>query len=179
MPALEKVSAMKLGKPQGSSKIPIDMTPMIDCVFQLMIFFMLTLKIKADEGDFNINMPLGAPSQTQSEEIKIPDIKVRLVANPDGTLSALQLGRRNLGNDDRAYAMLNSEILSIIGRPNNPLTKDVEVELDADFELHYQEIVKAISACTGRVDPATKQVVRYVEKVKFAPPRKPKDGSGG
>ncbi len=35
------------------------MTPMIDVVFQLLIFFMLTLKIIAPEGDFNINMPLG------------------------------------------------------------------------------------------------------------------------
>jgi biopolymer transport protein ExbD len=167
---------MKLGKDSGNRKVAIDMTPMIDVVFQLMIFFMLTLKIKADEGDFNINMPLTPTNTTVTQELMVPDIKVRLTANSDGSLQSVQLGRRNLGNDDRAFGMLNSEILNIIGRPGNPLTKDVEVEIDADYELHYQDVVKAIGACTGRVDRATNQVVRYVEKIKFAAPRQPKAG---
>ena len=41
-------------------KVAIDMTPMIDVVFQLMSFFMCTLKVVAPEGDFDIRMPLGA-----------------------------------------------------------------------------------------------------------------------
>lgn len=162
------------GGPSGSNKVGIDMTPMIDVVFQLMIFFMLTLKIKADEGDFSINMPLKSAAQKVSDEVPIPDIKVRMIAGDNGELGQLQLGRRNLGNDESAYAALNLEILNIIGRPNNPLTKDVEVEIDADYELNYAEVVKAISACTGRVDKTSKKIVRYVEKVKFAQPRKPK-----
>ena len=42
-------------------KISIDMTPMIDIVFQLLSFFIFTLKISAQEGDFMIKMPLAAP----------------------------------------------------------------------------------------------------------------------
>lgn len=158
-------------KSSGPAKIPIDMTPMIDCVFQLIIFFMLTLKIKADEGDFQINMPLGQSAATS--DMPLPDIKVRLFANPDGTLSKLQLGQRNLGNDERAYRLLNQEILNIIGRPGAPLAKDVEVEIDPDYGLDYQEVVRAITACTGRSDPKSGEVLRYVEKIKFARPRKP------
>jgi biopolymer transport protein ExbD len=161
-------------KTTGVAKIPIDMTPMIDCVFQLIIFFMLTLKIRADEGDFNINMPLGqaagAPSQV------IADIKVRLEANPDGSLRAVAFGRRVLGNDERAFDLLNHEIRNIIGKPGSAFTKEVEVEIDADYELHYQYVMTAISKCTGTVDPKSKQVVRYIEKVKFAPPRSPRSG---
>jgi len=83
--------AIKLKKGSGSfEKIPIEMTPMIDCVFQLIIFFMLTLKIRANEGDFNINMPLGQGVGQQSE---LPPIKVRLEANPDGTLRTIAIGR--------------------------------------------------------------------------------------
>ena len=162
-------------KPGGESKIAVDMTPMIDVVFQLLIFFMLTLKIKADEGDFGINMPL-APTPQTSQDPPIPSLKVRLVANPDGSLAALQLGRRNLGVGDRAYAGRNYEVLKVIGRPGSPLSKDVEVELDPDYELNYAEVVKAMSAVSGRVDPASKLVVRYVENVKFAQPRGPKAG---
>ena len=42
----------------------LDMTPMIDVVFQLMIFFMLTLKIVTEEGNFDINMPLAGHSSS-------------------------------------------------------------------------------------------------------------------
>ena len=51
------ISIKKRGLPD---KIPLDMTPMIDVVFQLLTFFCMTLKIAAMEGDFNIKMPLAA-----------------------------------------------------------------------------------------------------------------------
>ena len=41
-------------------KIELQMTPMIDIVFQLLIFFIMTFKIVAQEGDFNIKMPLAS-----------------------------------------------------------------------------------------------------------------------
>ncbi|MDB5390357.1 MAG: Biopolymer transport protein ExbD/TolR [Planctomycetaceae bacterium] len=147
-----------------------DMTPMIDCVFQLMIFFMLTLKIVAAEGNFDINMPRGA-IECNADPLA-QDLKVRLNADANGHLKNIQFGNRNLGNDERAFAQLNEEVLrSIGGQPGGPAAKDAEVELDADYNLHYSYIVKAVSACTGRFDKRTNQVVRYIEKIKFAAPK--------
>jgi biopolymer transport protein ExbD len=165
---------MKLKKASGGpAKIPIDMTPMIDCVFQLIIFFMLTLKIRANEGDFNINMPLG---QGVGQSSELPPIKVRLEARPDGTLRNIAIGQRSLGDGTRAYALLNQEVLNLVGRPGAAFSKEIEVELDADYELHYQDVVSAMSACTGKVDEKTGNPVRFVEKIKFAPPRPKKGG---
>ena len=164
---------MKLAKPSSLSKVEIPMAPMIDIVFQLLIFFMLNLKIVAPEGNFNINLPVSAPSNAPSD-VNLPDIKVGLRSDRDGNLVQLTLGGNNLGNDNAAFERLNAEVLKIIGRPGNPLTKDIEVELDADFECQYKYVVKAISRCTGRVDPRTQAVTRYIEKIKFAPPHKPK-----
>lgn len=164
---------MKLAKASALSKVEIPMAPMIDIVFQLLIFFMLNLKIVAPEGNFNINLPVSAPSNAQ-QDISLPDIKVGLRSDRDGNLVQLTLGGNNLGNNDAAFDRLNQEILKIIGRPGNPQTKDIEVELDADFECQYKYVVKAISRCTGRFDPQTQQIARYVEKIKFAPPHKPK-----
>ena len=49
---------MKLTKKRVEpEKLETNMSAMIDVVFQLLIFFMLTLKIVEPEGDFNINMP--------------------------------------------------------------------------------------------------------------------------
>jgi len=164
---------MKLAKPSSLSKVEIPMAPMIDIVFQLLIFFMLNLKIVAPEGNFNINLPISAPSNAPSD-VNLPDIKVGLRSDRDGNLVQLTLGGNNLGNDNAAVDRLNAEILKIIGRPGNPLTKDIEVELDADFECQYKYVVKAISRCTGRFDQKTQSVTRYIEKIKFAPPHKPK-----
>ena len=164
---------MKLSKSSAPSKVDIPMAPMIDIVFQLLIFFMLNLKIVAPEGNFNINLPISAPSNAPAD-INLPDIKVGLRSDLDGNLTQLTLGGNNLGNNEAAFDRLNKEILTLIGRPGNPLTKEIEVELDADYECQYKYVVKAISRCTGRFDPQTQQVARYVEKIKFAPPHKPK-----
>ena len=108
---------MKLrNRSSGPSKVEIPMAPMIDIVFQLLIFFMLNLKIVSPEGNFNINMPIGAPSAAAAEQ-NLPDIKVGLRSDRDGNLTQLTLGSKNLGNDDMAFERLNKEILQIIGRP--------------------------------------------------------------
>lgn len=147
------------------------MAPMIDVVFLLLIFFMLTLKIVPVEGDFKINMPVTAPAQSDDTP-EIPPLTVRLTANEDGTLAGITFGSTNLGNDELAFQRLNQEIGNIVGRPDNPFREDLEVTIDADYNLHYRNVIAAVSACTGYYSPQSKQVVRYVEKVKFAPPRK-------
>ena len=150
----------------------LNMTSMIDIVFQLLIFFMLTLKIVEPEGDFNINMPAqGQP--TSSDEIPLPDIKVKLRANPDGTLAGLFFGSRNLGVGPGAFEQLNTEILKLIGRPGDPITKDMAVEIDADYDLHFSNVINAVGACTGRVDKRSGNIVKYIEKIKFKPPTSP------
>jgi biopolymer transport protein ExbD len=148
------------------------MSAMIDIVFQLLIFFMITLQIAEPEGDFNINMPAqGSPNQNSENDL--PDIKVKLQANPDGTLAGLFLGQRNLGVSPSAFERLNIEILKIIGRPGDPITKDMAVEIDADYNLHFSNVINAVGACTGRVDKRSGNIVKYIEKIKFKPPTSP------
>lgn len=147
-----------------------DMTPMIDCVFQLMIFFMLSLRLVAAEGTFDINMPLtGEPNG----ELVGP-LKVRMESDAQGRLVSLRLGNRRLGRDDEAFSKLNGEILRALGGvPGGPNAADLEIEIDADANLHYGYVMQALTACGGRFDERTRQVVRYVEKIRFAPPRRP------
>ena len=73
---------------QLSDKIDINMTPMIDVVFQLITFFMLTLKDVSVEGDFDIKMPLG-PSRGAVEDDPLPPIRVKMTAGADGMPSRM------------------------------------------------------------------------------------------
>jgi biopolymer transport protein ExbD len=167
---------MKFKRPPAE-KIETQMAPMIDVVFQLLIFFMLTLKIIEPEGDFNINMPLGAPSE-QTKDINLADIKVRLEANPQsGQLTKLKFGQTVLGENAAgmsepevagAFANLNKQI-ELVSNRLGPNKKDQEVEIDADFGLHYQYGIRAVSACTGKMQDGT--LTRFIEKIKFTAPK--------
>ena len=157
------------------AKVELQMAPMIDVVFLLLIFFMLTLKVISPEGDFHLKMPLSAAPGPAVDELPLPNVKVRLIADGNGDLQQIRLGQRNL----TSIAALSQEILALLGgQPGGPWSEDLEIEIDADFDLHYQYVMQAISACTGQVveDPpgsGRTKIVRLIEKIKFAPPREP------
>ncbi len=142
------------------------MTSMIDVVFLLLIFFVLTLKVIEPEGDLAVQKtPDAGPGLPP-----INNVRVRLIANEDGSLQRLLLGQADLGGGDPAFGRLNHRILLLIGRPGSELAKDLTVEIVADQHLHYGHTVRAISACSGRRDPRTGNIVRYVEKIRFGHP---------
>ena len=159
---------LKRQEPLSAEKLDTNMSAMIDIVFLLLIFFMLTLRVAEPEGEFNVNMPSNAISDC-FENNEMPDIQVELKANSDGRLSGVFFGQRNLGAGPAAFEQLNAEILKVIGRPGDPITKDLAVEIDADYELHFSNVINAVGACTGRIDKRSGKVVKYIEKIKFKP----------
>ena len=70
----------------------MNMTPMIDVCFQLIIFFMLSLRLYSPEGDFSIKMPLAAPEQGLPDETQTPPVKIRLRADRHGNLAGIADG---------------------------------------------------------------------------------------
>ena len=152
-------------------KIETQMAPMIDVVFQLLIFFMLTLKIIRPEGEFGINMPLAAAAQTAAEEPLIPEMKVRAIAGPDGELASLQLNGRDLGNDDAAFADLTASVRRIAGDPTGEApSDDLSVEIDPDYDLNYRWFIKTVGAVSGNKDERG-ETVPLVGNIKFAQAR--------
>ena len=165
---------MNIRNRTGTTKIEAQMAPMIDVVFQLLIFFMLTLKIIEPEGDFDINMPIGKPSANPSNSADLPPFKVRMEADPDtGELQQLYFNGNPLGSGPGAFAQLNSEIFRSIkaleAAGSASIVKDQEVEIDPAYGLHYENVIYAISACSGKM--VNGNMVRYISKIKFAPIR--------
>jgi biopolymer transport protein ExbD len=159
--------ALKIKKRGLPDKIPIDMTPMIDIVFQLLTFFCMTLKVAAAEGDFNIKMPLAAPRQGIPDPNQLPPMKVRMRADSSGNLIELLLNERSFSGRDR-WTQLHNYIAGLVG--DGSLAASAEVELDCDFGLKYEYVIEAITAVSGKVNPDG-QTIKLVEKIKFAPPR--------
>lgn len=155
---------------RAGEKVELMMTPMIDIVFLLLIFFLMTFKITAPEGDFNIKMPLAAPSEGMpADPNQLPPIQVRLRAGGSGHLADIQFGDRSLGTNFQALRM---QVRQMLGDDPGPgVLESTEVEFDCDYNLFYEYVVRAITAVSGYIDPQTGQIKTIVEKIKFAPPR--------
>ena len=149
-------------------KVDQNMTPMIDVVFQLLAFFVMSFKMASVEGDFNIKMPLSAPSSGASDN-PFPPVRLIMKADGGGNLVSMQMGDRPLGTN---FGQLHSEILSLVGNDTGPgsMASQMEVELECDQQLHYSNVIKAITAVSGYLNKQG-QTIRLIEKVKFASPK--------
>ena len=115
-----------------ADKIDINMTPMIDIVFQLLAFFIMTLKIVQPEGDFDVRMPLGAAAAAAPDEEQIPPIRIRLTAGETG-LGGIEMN----GTAVASFEELQERVIVLVGLdsgPNTIVDKTV-VELDCDEQL--------------------------------------------
>ena len=63
---------MKL-KHKDDVKAAVDMTPMIDCVFLLLVFFMVSTTFNKQEADISFALPGTA---AQSDSVEIPDEQI-------------------------------------------------------------------------------------------------------
>lgn len=153
----------------GEEQIEIQMTPMIDIVFQLLVFFIMTFKIVAPEGDFSIKMPVAAPDEGVPDDDQLPPIKIRMKADDKGRLASIQLGQHHLGT---SFPALHAQIRQVIGDDAGPdVRKSTEVELDCDYNLQFKNVIGAITAVSGYIDHG--RMIKIVGKIKFAPPKPP------
>lgn len=139
---------------------------MIDIVFQLLVFFVFTFKIILPEGDFNIRMPSSAASSV-SEQSDSPLLRVQMRANAERELASLKLNDVVFEGANPFY-QLQQEIRALVGDDAGPGGSDQEVEIDADYDLKYRYVIRAITAITGYRDENGQQH-KLVEKVRFAP----------
>ena len=151
-------------------EIKLNMTSMIDIVFQLLVFFIMTFKVVAMEGDFNVKMPL-ASNEAEAIDDVIPDIiYVRLNSGPEGKIASIEVSNGVTDetlNDSDMYVKLTDFVEKAVAGSGDPSTStETEVEFEIDFILKYSYTVKAIESVSGKVQPDG-SVKKLVEKIKF------------
>src|SRR5436190_22853582 len=127
--------SVKFKKRGLPDKIPIDMTPMIDIVFQLLTFFCMTLRVAEAEGDFNIKMPLAAPRAGNPDPNQLPAMKVRMRADSKGNLTDVVLNERSFNCANR-LKQLHDQIHGLVGDVS--LAASAEVDVDCACGLKYE-----------------------------------------
>jgi biopolymer transport protein ExbD len=147
-------------------EIKLNMTAMIDIVFQLLVFFIMTFKVVEMEGDFNIRMPLATTDATTVEET-LPDIiMVELRAGDNGNINSIFVDDQSF-IDENMFINLTNYIENRVAAEGDPeLAGETEIEFDIDYGLKYTYTVKAIEAVSGKIDPDG-TVKKLIEKIKF------------
>lgn len=131
-----------------AKKVQSDMTPMIDVVFQLLVFFLFTFKIAPMEGEIGVNMPpadMGSSVSQQPPDFqKIP---VLLFADDNGELEYIKIEDDPLDDSDGARGLKTlTERLLASKAEAETAEMQVEVQIDADPRLRYFWIIRGINA---------------------------------
>lgn len=167
------------------NKIEVSMTPMIDIVFMLLIFFLVTFKIIVPEGDFSIHMPIERPSEGLPDDEEKLTITINLLADSSGRLRKISYGERTLwsGNANEpsdaegGYKSLRDSIKREVmpgGKENPAAIETTEVDIDCDYNLKFAFVIEAMTRICGYTTqrPNGEIIIhRLVKKVRLKPPR--------
>ena len=134
-------------KPQENPQL--DMTPMIDVVFELIIFFVVTLT-EAQKKDETIELETGqhgvvlTPEQLPPEHIQID------IAAVDGNGKRIMrrgkpYGRISMGDRDLTV----QDVLQRVKDRREKYNRDIPVLIRADFECPHEIVKDVMDACAA------------------------------
>lgn len=125
---------MRLGKHRGTPALAMNMTPMIDVVFQLLIFFLVSSHLAKQEGQLPIPLPRAATGEVpQATATEQPRVTLNVLV--DGTL--VLAGR----------VTTLDELPQRLARLRETEGPDVELRLRIDRAAPYSAIEPVLAQC--------------------------------
>lgn len=154
----------------------LDLTPMIDAVFLLLIFFMCSMEFRAPDALIKAFLPKDrGPNQQSPDEIR-PDVRIKLLwidpttlrptADPDAGEVVLKVGSHIYADAEGRpdYEALYRELVKLRETARRgPTAESLPAIIDARGQVPYQHVVSALNAC----------VKAKLTEVSFAAPEKP------
>lgn len=130
-------------KEMAQQEAKMDMTPMIDVVFQLLIFFMCSLNFHVMEGMLASHLPkdtgvFSASTRRSPEE----PIYIKLVRDPGKMETVIWVGGEQLYGKEK-FNRLYRKVRQIVDKT---ATK-VPALIDPEVETPFQEIISALNVC--------------------------------
>ena len=141
---------MKFGPDMAaSSDTELKMTPMIDVVFQLLIFFLVGTKFRVPEGELEAYLP-----RNGRRVVDIRAIRVTLMVSQAGERNpnvppAIRLDDTEVGSQtDSGTSMrwLERKLYLIVGT-NKAMLQKVPVIIEAEPHLAYRWVIATLDLC--------------------------------
>ena len=134
--------------------VPINVTPLIDVIFCLCVFFMISFKFKQLEGKFDTWLSKTKGAEGMPLKAVIEEIRVAMFWDEAKQGSVRKMGTRFVPEDDVLQKMIG-DAFADFKRLNNP---DVPLTIDADVRVPWADVINVINLAK-RVG---------VEKIEFA-----------
>jgi biopolymer transport protein ExbD len=116
----------------------VDMTPMIDVVFQLIIFFVVTITM-ADAKDESIRLELAPDGEEVESASENPDAATSI------TIDINRKGRMSMSN----VTMSEAKLRDVMSRRFKKFGNNFEVWIRGDALATHDQIRKAMDICTS------------------------------
>ncbi|MBR1586756.1 MAG: biopolymer transporter ExbD [Kiritimatiellae bacterium] len=124
-----------MAKKPNNEDVSLDMTPMIDVVFQLIIFFVVTLKM-SDDKDTTIKLEDGKAGIPLTQE-ELPPSQL--------TIDVARNGRVSLSNITLSDQMLAQKIQERKARYGT----EFPCMIRADWRTKHRDIARVMNICTA------------------------------
>ena len=142
----------KRKKGVGGEDMQLQMTSMIDVVFLLLIYFVITANFTIDEGTLLATMP-GNSAQDRPDQDLDPPTNIDLTSADDGVTYAIVVKGQRIDNATQLAAYLTGRV------KGGQMKADDVVQIKPQGVVRWQHVVNVFNAC----------VSAELENVGFAP----------
>jgi biopolymer transport protein ExbD len=136
--------AKKVDDPAKASRSEMNMTPMIDVTFQLIIVFLCSMKFRTLDQKIEAFLPkdvgLSTAPATADVEIKV-SVKLRRAKGADTTQIYLLDSRLGTTQSPGVWEKLSAELRGFKAKDEK-----IKAEIDADPEALHGEVVRALDS---------------------------------
>ena len=121
--------------------VAINVTALVDIIFCLCVFFMISFKFKQLEGKFDTWLPKGKGSQGMPLNAVIQEVRVALFWDEANRKSIRKVGTRVVPDDDELQQLIEEAHAGFIrlDRPDVPLT------IDGDLRVPWADVVTVMN----------------------------------
>jgi len=145
----------------NDNPVAINITPLVDVIFCLCVFFMVSFKFKQLEGKFETWLPKEKGFEGMPLKAVIEEIRVALFWDETNMKVIRKYGTRFVPEDEQLQQLI-TESYNDFKRLNKP---DVGMTIDADTRVPWESVVNVMNV-------GKKAGVQKVEFAAGAPPPK-------
>ncbi len=132
------------GRPKPESNEPkLDMTPIIDVVFNLLIFFMLTMDFQEEEGTLMAHLPKDqGTNPTQVTSIEMEEIRVRLIKDLDTENTRVLIGQKQIDDPLENPNALITQLASMM-----EIESKTPVIIEPTEKAEFKYVIAVLNSC--------------------------------
>jgi biopolymer transport protein ExbD len=125
-----------------NEKVGLQIAPLIDCVFLLLIYFMVSSSLKRSEAELSLTLP---GQVAQSMELKMPDEQIiEVLAN-----GSIVLNERNYSDPAKADLAALELTLTRYREASQLANTTAMITIAAEDESVHERVIDVLNACAG------------------------------